>query len=67
MNDGVVEAAVAGAILAAGAAIWLLAGYLIQRFAFRNPNPTYATILATSLSTSMLLFSLGAVLAFHIR
>ena len=31
-----VEAAVAGATLAAGAAIWLLVGYLIQRFAFRK-------------------------------
>ena len=36
MNE-VMEAAVAGASLAAGAAIWLLAGYRIQRFAFRNP------------------------------
>lgn len=67
MNDGVVEAAIAGALLGAGAAIWLSAGYLIQRFAFRNPRPTYATVLATSLSASMLLFSLGALLAFHIR
>ena len=58
MNDGVVEAAIAGASLAAGAAIWLLAGYLIQRFAFRNPRPTYAIVFATSLSASMLLFSL---------
>jgi hypothetical protein len=62
----VVEAAIGGATLAA-AAIWLLAGYLIQRFAFRNPKPTYATILATSLAASMLLFSLGAFLAFHTR
>src|SRR6476620_3297129 len=60
MND-VVEAAVAGAALAAGAAIWLLAGYLIQRFAFRNPEPTYA------MSASMLLFSFVALLTFHIR
>jgi len=42
MNDGVVLAAIGGATLGAGAAIWLLAGYLIQRFAFRNPRPTYA-------------------------
>ena len=47
MNE-VVEAAVAGASLAAGAAIWLLAGYLIQRFAFRNPEPTYAIVFAKS-------------------
>ena len=65
--NGVMEAAVGGAILGAGVAIWLLAGYLIQRFAFRNPEPTYATVFATSLSTSMLLFSLVALLAFHIR
>jgi len=67
MNDGVVQAAIGGATLAAGAAIWLLAGYLIQRFAFRNPQPTFATALATSMGTSMLLFSLGALLALHIR
>ena len=66
MNE-VVEAAVAGASLAAGAAIWLLAGYLIQRFAFRNPEPTYAIVFATSLSASMLLFSFVALLTFHIR
>ena len=65
--NGTVEAAVNGAILGAGVAIWLIAGYLIQRFAFRNPRPTYATVLATSMSASMLLFSLGALLAFHIR
>ena len=66
MNE-VVAASIAGASLAAGAAIWLLAGYLIQRLAFRNPEPTYATVFATSLSTSMLLFSLVALLAFYIR
>jgi len=65
MNDGVVQAAIGGATL--GAAIWLLVGYLIQRFAFRNPRPTAGTILATSMSVSMLLFSLGALLASHIR
>ena len=54
MNE-VLEAAFAGASLAAGAAIWLLAGYLIQRFAFRNPEPTYAIVFATSLTASMLL------------
>ena len=53
MNE-VVEAAVAGVSLAAGAAIWLLVGYLIQRFAFRNPQPTAGTVIATSLSASML-------------
>ena len=67
MNDGVVDAAIAGATLAVGAAIWLVAGYLIQRFAFRNPRPTYATVLATSMSASMLLFSLVALLTFHMR
>ena len=67
MNDEVVDAAIAGATLAVGAAIWLVAGYLIQRFAFRNPEPTYATVLATSMSASMLLFSLVALLTFHIR
>jgi hypothetical protein len=67
MNDGVVEAAIAGATLGAGTAIWLLVGYLIQRFAFRNPEPTSATVLATSMSASMLLFSLGALLTFYIR
>ena len=66
MNE-VVGAAVAGASLAVGATIWLLAGYLIQRFAFRNPEPTYAIVFATSLSASMLLFSFVALLAFHIR
>ena len=65
--NGIMEAAVNGAILGAGVAIWLIAGYLIQRFAFRNPRPTYATVLATSMSASMLLFSLGALLASHIR
>ena len=67
MNGGVVEAAIAGATLGLGAAIWLIVGYLIQRFAFRNPKPTAAIVLATSMSASMLLFSLGALLAFHIR
>jgi hypothetical protein len=67
MNDGVVDAAIAGATLAVGAGIWLVAGYLIQRFAFRNPRPTYATVLATSMSASMLLFSFVALLTFHIR
>ena len=66
MNN-LVEAAIGGATLAAGAAIWLLAGYLIQRFAFRNPEPTAGTVIATSLSTSMLLFSVGAFLTFYIR
>ena len=67
MNDRVVEAAIAGATLGAGAAIWLLAGYLIQRFCLPKPRPTYATVFATSMSASMLLFSLVALLAFHIR
>ena len=66
MNE-VVEAAVAGASLAAGAAIWLLVGYLIQRFAFRNPEPTAGTVIATSLSTSMLLLSLGALMTIQFR
>jgi hypothetical protein len=66
MNE-VVEAAIAGASLAAGAAIWLLAGYLIQRFAFRNPEPSYASVIATSMSTSMLLFSLVTLLTSDIR
>ena len=66
MNE-VVEAAIAGASLAACAAIWLMAGYLIQRVAFRNPEPTAGTVIATSLSASMLLFSLVALLTFHIR
>ena len=48
MNE-VLEAAVAGASLAAGLAFWLLAGYLIQRFAFRNPKPTAGTVVATFL------------------
>ena len=67
MIDGVMEAATAGAMLAAGAAIWLFVGYLIQRFAFGNPEPTYGTVIATSLSASMLMFALVALLAFHIR
>jgi hypothetical protein len=58
------EAGIAGAALGAGTAIWLLAGYLIQRFAFRNPEPTAGTVLATSMSVSMLLLSLGALLTF---
>jgi len=66
MND-LVEAAIAGATLATGAALWLLAGHLIQRFVFRNPEPTYATIFATSLSASMLLFTLGALVTSHFR
>ena len=64
--NGVVEAAISGATLAAAVAIWILVGYLIQQFAFRNPEPSHATILTTSMGASMLLFSLGA-LAFHIR
>ena len=67
MNEGVVEAVIAGATFGAGAAVWLLAGYLIQRFAFQNPEPSYATVLATSMGTSRLLFSLAALLAFHVR
>ena len=66
MNE-IMEAAISGATLGVGVAIWLLAGYLIQRFAFQNPEPSYATVLATSMGTSMLLFSLAALLAFHIR
>ena len=67
MNENQAEAAVDGAILGAGVAIWLVAGYLIQRFGFRNPEPHYATVFATSMSGSMLLFSLVALLASHIR
>jgi hypothetical protein len=67
MNDGLVQAAIGGATLAACAAVWLLAGYLVQRFVFRNPEPTAGTIIATSMSVSMLLFSLSALLTFHIR
>jgi hypothetical protein len=48
--NGVVEAAISGATLAAAVAIWILVGYLIQRFAFRNPEPSHATILATSMA-----------------
>jgi len=66
MNE-IMEAAVNGAILGAGFAIWLVAGYLIQRFGFRNPEPHYATVFATSTAASMLLFSLVALLVFHIR
>jgi hypothetical protein len=66
MND-VMEAGIAGATLGAGTAIWLLAGYLIQRVAFRNPEPTAGTVLATSMSVSMLVFSLGALLALLAR
>ena len=61
------EAAIAGATFGAAAAVWLLAGYLIQRFAFRNPQPTYGTVFATSISASMLLFSLGALATFQFR
>ena len=65
--NGIMEAAVNGAILGAGVAIWLVAGYLIQRFGFRNPEPNYATVIATSTAASMLLFSLVALLVFHVR
>ena len=65
--NGIREAAVNGAIVGAGVAIWLVAGYLIQRFGFRNPEPHYATVFATSTAASMLLFSLVALLVFHIR
>ena len=65
--NGIREAAVNGAILGAGVAIWLVAGYLIQRFGFRNPEPNYATVIVTSTGASMLLFSLVALLVFHIR
>ena len=65
--NGILEAAVNGAIFGAGVAIWLVAGYLIQRFGFRNPEPNYATVIATSTSASMLMFSLVAILVFHIR
>ena len=65
--NGIMEAAVDGAIFGAGVAIWLVAGYLIQRFGFRNPEPHYATVFATSTAASMLLFSLVALLVFHIR
>jgi hypothetical protein len=67
MNDRILEAAIGGASLATGLAIWLLVGYLIQRFAFRNPKPTAGTVVATSLSTSMLLFSLGALATIQFR
>jgi hypothetical protein len=67
MNDGIVEAAIGGASLGAGFAIWLCAGYLIQRFAFRNPKPTTGTVVATSLSASMLLFSLSALMSVQFR
>jgi len=65
--NSILEAAVSGATLAVGVAIWLLAGYLIQRFAFRNPEPRSSTVIATSMSASMLLFSLVAIMSFHIR
>ena len=65
--NGIMEAAVNGAILGAGFAIWLVAGYLIQRFGFRNPEPHYATVFATPTAASMLLFSLVALLVFHVR
>ena len=65
--NGIMEAAVNGAILGAGFAIWLVAGYLIPRFGFRNPEPNYATVIATSTGASMLLFSLVALLVFHMR
>jgi len=65
--NSILEAAVSGATLAVGVAIWLLAGYLIQRFAFRNPAPRSSTVVATSMSASMLLLSLFAMLTFHIR
>ena len=55
MNE-IMEAAVNGAILGVAVAIWLVAGYLIQRFGFRNPEPHYATVFATSTGASMLLF-----------
>ena len=66
MNE-IMEPAVNGAILGAGVAIWLVAGYLIQRFGFRNPEPHYATVFATSTAASMLLVSLVALLIFHVR
>ena len=50
--NGIMGAAVNGAILGAGVAIWLVAGYLIQRFGFRNPEPNYATVIATSTGAS---------------
>ena len=65
--NGIMEAAVDGAILGAGVAIWLVAGYLIQRFGFRNPEPNYATVIVTSTAASMLLFSLVALVVFHVR
>ena len=65
--NGITESAVDGAIFGAGVAIWLVAGYLIQRFGFRNPEPNYATVIATSTGASMLLFSLVALLVFHMR
>ena len=66
MNE-IMEAAVNGAVLGVAVAIWLVAGYLIQRFGFRNPEPHYATVFATSTAASMLLVSLVALLVFHIR
>ena len=65
--NGIMEAAVNGAILGAGVVIWLVAGYLIQRFGFRNPEPHYATVFATSTAASMLLVSLVALLVVHVR
>ena len=65
--NGIMEAAVNGAILGASVVIWVVAGYLIQRFGFRNPEPNYAIVIATSTGASMLLFSLVALLVFHIR
>ena len=67
MNDGLIEAAIAGATFATAAAMWLLAGYLIQRFAFRNPEPTAGIVVATSLVVSMLMFSLVALLMSYSR
>ena len=60
--NGIREAAVNGAIVGAGVAIWLVAGYLIQRFGFRNPAPNYATVIAASSGASMLLVYLVALL-----
>jgi hypothetical protein len=65
--NGIMEAAVSGATLGVGVAIWLLAGYLIQRIMFRNPAPRSSTIVTTSMTASMLLLSLFAMLTFHTR
>jgi RsiW-degrading membrane proteinase PrsW (M82 family) len=54
----VLEATIIGAICAAGLVAWAGAGYLIQRYLLRNPNPGGAQVILTAMAVTMAGFAI---------